>query len=194
MAVPKILDFAHILARRAVEEGGFAIDATVGNGHDTLFLAEQVGAEGRVLGFDVQSDALEEAHRRLESENAAAPVRLLRAGHETMNEHLDENHGGRVDVVMFNLGYLPGSNHEITTQPGSTRTALGHAVELIRPGGVITIVAYTGHEGGREEAETVARYVSDLNAQRFRSLSYHFVNQPNDPPELYVVQKRETEA
>lgn len=193
MTLPNVVDFAHHLVGRALHEGGFAIDATVGNGHDTLFLAEQVGAQGRVLGFDVQSEALDAARQRLESANAAARVTLVHAGHETMTEHVDDDRVGGVDAIMFNLGYLPGSDHETTTQPDPTRTALGHAAELIRPGGVITVVAYTGHKGGREEAETVARYTSDLDAEDFQCLAYRFVNQPNDPPELYMVEKRGTD-
>lgn len=184
-----MLDFAHHLAAQALAPGGLAIDATTGNGHDTVFLAREVGADGRVVGFDVQEEAIKETRRRLRSEDPAASVQLIRAGHETMLDHLNESHRGAVGAVMFNLGYLPGGDHSLTTKPHTTRQALNLSTKLLRPGGVITIVLYTGHEGGPAEAEAVHSWASALSQQAFRALSYRFVNQANDPPRLIAVEK-----
>lgn len=189
MPIQSVLDFAHHLAAQALEPGGLAVDATVGNGHDTLFLAQEVGARGRVVGFDVQEVAIEKTRRRLRSEDPAASVRLIHAGHETMLDHLREPHRGKVGAVMFNLGYLPGNDHTLTTEPGTTRQALDLSTELLRPGGVITVVLYTGHEGGPAEAEAVQSWASALPQQPFQALSYRFVNQVNDPPRLIAVEK-----
>jgi len=189
MPMQSVLDFAHHLAAQALEPGGLAVDATIGNGHDTIFLARKVGAGGRVVGFDVQEEAVEETRRRLRSEGPAASVQLIRAGHETMLEHLGEPHRGAAGAVMFNLGYLPGGDHFLTTEPNTTRQALNQSTELLRPGGVITIVLYTGHEGGSAEAEAVHSWASALPQQAFQALSYRFVNQTNDPPRLIAVEK-----
>ncbi|MFB6271853.1 MAG: class I SAM-dependent methyltransferase [Salinibacter sp.] len=192
MPIPPILDAAHALAARGLGAGELAVDATVGNGHDTLFLVREVGEGGRVVGFDVQADALQATRERVRSEapEAAGRLRLIRGGHEQMLEHIGEEEAGSVGAVMFNLGYLPGGDHSITTEPGTTLEALGAALELLRPGGIVTVVAYPGHEGGAVETEAVAEWGSALPQGAFRVLSYHFVNQANDAPRLFAVEKR----
>jgi len=166
-----------------------AVDATVGNGHDTVVLARAIGEEGRVFGFDVQPDALDATRDRLASEGLIDRVTLIEAGHETMERHLPAAAHGTVDAVMFNLGYLPGSDSPLTTTPATTRPALDAALRLLRPGGVATVVVYTGHEGGEEEAAAVDAWAADLSQSRFRALSYRFVNQRNDPPRLVAVER-----
>jgi len=184
-----VLHRAHSLATGAVRPGGVAVDATVGNGHDTVVLARAIGEEGRVFGFDVQSDALDATRDRLASEGLIDRVTLIEAGHETMERHLPAAAHGTVDAVMFNLGYLPGSDSPLTTTPATTRPALDAALRLLRPGGVATVVVYTGHEGGEEEAAAVDAWAADLSQSRFRALSYRFVNQRNDPPRLVAVER-----
>lgn len=192
MPIPSILDVAHDLAARGVEPGGLAVDATVGNGHDTLFLVQEVGMEGRVVGFDVQTQALEATRERVRSEISGAVdrLRLVHDGHERMKSHLGEEKQGTVGAVMFNLGYLPGSDHSITTETETTLDALRAAVDLLRPGGIITVVAYPGHEGGAVETESVSDWAATLPQDAFRVLSYRFVNPANDPPCLFAIQKR----
>jgi hypothetical protein len=91
---------------------------------------------------------------------------------------------------MFNLGYLPGFDHQITTTSNSTIISLNAAIRLLRAGGIITIVAYTGHAGGQEEANAVAEWASQLPQAQFNVLSYRFINQKNDPPFLIAVEKK----
>lgn len=191
-AIPSLLDFAHTLAAAALAPGGLAIDATVGNGHDTLFLVRKVGASGHVVGFDVQAEALTATRERVQSQapDASDRLRLVHAGHETMAAHLGKGDIGTVGAIMFNLGYLPGGDHSVTTKPATTRRALDASLEFLRPGGVITIVAYPGHEGGEEEAEAVAAWGATLPEDKFLVLSYQFANQTADPPRLYAVEKR----
>jgi 16S rRNA C1402 N4-methylase RsmH len=191
-AIPPILDFAHTLAAAGLEPGGLAIDATAGNGHDTLFLVQEVGPGGRVIGFDVQPDALTATRERVRSRapDASDRLRLVHAGHETMTSHVGEDALGAVGAIMFNLGYLPGGDHSVTTEPATTRRALAASLELLRPGGVITIVTYPGHEGGEAEAKAVADWTASLPEDDVLALSYRFPNQTGDPPRLYAVEKR----
>ncbi len=190
MPIHSVLDFAHVLATRSLTEGGVAVDATVGNGHDTVVLAREVGSAGRVFGFDVQAEAIERTRSRLASEDIGATVDLVQAGHEEMQRHLPAELRGKVGAVTFNLGYLPGSASTLTTRPDTTIPALNVAVRLLRPGGVVTVVLYTGHEGGSAEAEEVDAWAADLPQKQFNVLSYRFVNQKNDPPRLVAVEKR----
>ena len=191
MTLDPILDFAHTLAMRALQTGDVAVDATIGNGHDTLMLAQAVGKGGCVHGFDVQSPAFEQTRARLRTEGVAERVTLHEAGHEHMDRHVPDAVHGTVGAVTFNLGYLPGSDSALTTTPETTLPALDAALGLLRPGGVITAVLYTGHEGGPAEAEAVHEWAAALAQERAEALSYRFVNQQNAPPRLLAIEKQE---
>lgn len=186
-----VLDAAHSIAGHAIRPEDLVIDATLGNGHDTLFLLREIGAEGRVVGFDVQRKALDATRERVQRQAPAIMdrLRLVHDGHEAMAAHLDDEASGTVGAVMFNLGYLPGGDHSIITEPETTCAALTASAELLRPGGVITIVAYSGHQGGEEEFQAVESWAASLPQDAFRALSYRFVNQKNDPPRLFAVEK-----
>ncbi|PQJ35855.1 16S rRNA (cytosine(1402)-N(4))-methyltransferase [Salinibacter sp. 10B] len=190
MPIQSVLDFAHHVVEETLSAGDVAVDATVGNGHDTLALARAVGVEGEVFGMDVQAEALDQARTRLASEGVEERVTLLQEGHETMEAHVPASVRGRVGAVMFNLGYLPGSTSTLTTTPETTIPALKAASALLRPEGVMTVVLYTGHEGGPAEAAAVDSWATDLPQEKFQALSYRFVNQKNHPPRLVVVEKR----
>lgn len=194
MAIDPVLEFAHTLAMEALSPGDTAVDATVGNGHDTVVLARAVGTEGQVLGVDVQADAIDATRRRLAAAGLASRVRLVRAGHETVAEHVPDRRHGRVGAVMFNLGYLPGSDSSLTTTPQTTIPALEAAMRLLRPDGVLTAVLYSGHAGGPEEVEAVEAWAEALPRAQGEALSYRFVNQRNDPPRLIAVEKKGTDV
>lgn len=189
MVIHAVLDYAHVLAGRALERGGVAVDATVGNGHDTVFLAQTVGPQGRIFGFDVQAEALDRTQERLEEHTFETEVHLLHAGHEDMLLHLPEPLHREVGAIMFNLGYLPGGDHTLTTQPETTRNALEVATRVLKPGGVVTVVQYTGHEGGTREAEAVTEWATSLPQDTFEVLFYQFLNHRNDPPRLLAIEK-----
>lgn len=131
--------------------GDAAVDATMGNGWDLLFLAEQVGADGRVFGFDVQSEALAATRKRLQKAEVLERCELHQMGHENMGEVVPVG----VGAVMFNLGYLPYAGREVVTLRETTLQALGTAVRLLKRGGILTVICYRGHPGGAEEAEAV---------------------------------------
>ncbi len=149
-----------VQAQRAVREvlsaGDTAIDATVGNGFDTCFMAELVGPTGRVIGFDVQAAAIESTRNRLKATNQQN-VHLRLKGHETL---ADEVQGDSVAAVMFNLGYLPRSDHFITTVADTSVKAISAAVTALKQDGILTVLSYRGHEGGPEEFAAVERLLS----------------------------------
>ena len=143
---------AHREVENVVKTGDLVVDATAGNGHDTLFLANLVGSEGKVVAFDVQQAAIESTRRRLEEAGVAERVELC---HESHGKILERCGRGEAVAVMFNLGYLPGGDHEVITEVGETLKAVVQALFVLKPGGVMTIVCYTGHPGGREESSAV---------------------------------------
>ena len=184
------LKSARYLAREVILQtvlpGDTVVDATMGNGHDTLMLCEAVGPEGRVWAFDVQAQAVEETGRRLREQGMENRAELVLAGHEHMAEYVKEP----VKAVMFNLGWLPGGDHEVTTRWGTTRRAVESALELLVPSGVLVICAYPGHaEGEREERELTA-FLSALSNRKYNVLHQRFLNAGPGAPECYVVQKQ----
>lgn len=163
-----LVDKAHEAIRAVLGPGDIAVDATVGNGHDTRFLAEAVGENGRVHGFDIQAEALSSAGARLEEAGLRNRVILLHRSHGEMAAALPAQLIAQVRAVMFNLGYLPGSDKRVITASDSTLPALEQSLELLAPGGRISVLAYTGHPGGREEAEAVKAWAGRLDRARFQ--------------------------
>ncbi|NLI70060.1 MAG: methyltransferase domain-containing protein [Firmicutes bacterium] len=185
MVVLKAIEFAKHLVGATLGPGGSAVDATAGNGNDTLLLARIVGREGRVYAFDIQREALNITRSKLVNENLADHVLLINDGHENMDKHVS----GRLDAVMFNLGYLPGGNHNLVTRPASTLKAVDISLRLINRGGIITIVSYSGHPGGMEEREQLAGMLENLDQKQYQVLHYSIINQKNHPPRLFAIQK-----
>ena len=155
---------AHEAVGRVLSDGDLALDATAGNGHDTVFLAERVGEGGRVWAFDVQDAAIAQTRRRLEEAGFGDRVCLIHDTHANLASHLPEAARGRLGAVMFNLGYLPGSDRSLVTDAPSTLAALEASLEVIRPGGLVSLMVYRGHPGGREEWQQVKEWLSKSGA------------------------------
>lgn len=199
MGFLSVLSMAHKLVEERIREGDTAVDATIGGGNDTLFLARLVGTSGRVYGFDIQAEALERAKERLIGADAlhtdsqrlvTERVQLFLAGHEHMEDRVPASAHGKVAAVMFNLGYLPGGDHSVITNAQSTIPALAAALRLLRAGGVLTVVVYPGHPGGDEEAAAVADWCAGLPQAEAQVLVYRFANARNNPPYLIAIEKK----
>lgn len=150
-------------AQRLIEShvslGDVAVDATAGNGHDTLFLARLVGVDGLVFSVDIQQEAIQRLRQKLIHENLIDRVVLSHEDHANIKQIVAPKFHGRIACAMFNLGYLPLGDKSITTQRHSTIQAIRAVSTIIKPGGVITVLAYVGHEGGGEEATAVAEWM-----------------------------------
>jgi hypothetical protein len=190
MILQSVLLFARQLLSGIVQPGDIAVDATVGQGNDTLFLAELVGPQGQVFGFDVQTEAIIAARKKVTAALASdETIHWVHRSHEFMLEEIPLKWHGGVRAIMFNLGYLPGFDHEIKTSADSTIQALNASLNLLHIGGLITIVAYTGHEGALTEADAVVQWSALLPQKLFHVLHYQFLNQINHPPFLMVIEK-----
>ncbi len=184
--LPSVLGFTQDLIGQALTEGDVAIDATVGNGHDTLFLAHCVGSSGMVFGFDIQEEALKAAQARLLEAGLEARTRLILASHETMADWVGPYLlGRRIQAVMFNLGYRPGGDRSRITRPETTLPALDAALKLLGSGSLLTIVLYPGHPGGLVESEAVQEWVQAQLPHCSAVLRYEFLN-PNSPPPILL--------
>jgi predicted methyltransferase len=181
----RLTESAHEAVRGVIRPGEFAVDATAGNGRDTRFLAELVGPTGHVFSLDIQPEALA---RTAVAVRGTDNVTLLLRDHRELRDVIPESACGRVAAVMFNLGYLPGASREVRTRPESTLRGITAALGLLRPGGVLTVLAYTGHTGGREEADAVAGFLASLTGPEFRASEPHATDRPAHP-RLFVVHK-----
>ncbi|MBR5287992.1 MAG: class I SAM-dependent methyltransferase [Clostridia bacterium] len=170
---------------RTLREGDIAIDATMGNGHDTQFLCGLVGACGHVYAFDVQQSAIDNTHARLEAADMSERATLILDGHQNMANHVKET----VRAVMFNLGWLPGAAHAVTTKVETTLQAVNAAAQLLVPGGVMTICVYPGHEEGSRELAALLEWAGALNVRTYNVLHHHFICAAPGTPRLILVQK-----
>jgi hypothetical protein len=196
-----LVNVAHNLIRDKLHSGDIAIDATVGNGHDTVFLVEQVSPSGKVFGFDIQQAAIKSTRAKVESfcrtgemTRSNAPLRpecltLIQASHADMAEKLPVQYHGKISAIMFNLGYLPGSDKSIITWTESTLTALAIASRMLSGNGILTILAYPGHHGGDQEAIEVKNWCEQLDEEQFGVSIFYSTENKVSAPRLYVVDK-----
>ncbi|MDD9266460.1 class I SAM-dependent methyltransferase [Paenibacillus sp. GCM10023248] len=192
MGFVSVLGYAHQLIGQRVQPGDTVIDATLGNGVDTVFLAKLTGRRGCVYGFDIQQQALDQTKMRLEKElpDASSSVHMSLCSHALMEAAVPQDRHGRVAAVTFNLGYLPGADPATITTQESTLPALEAALRLLRKGGIVTIVLYSGHAGGSEEAAAVEAWAQQLPLVSYQVLKYQFMNTSAHAPYLLAVEKR----
>lgn len=166
--------------------GDTVIDATLGNGHDTLMLAELVGETGHVIGFDIQPDAVARTSALLQEHGLLGRCELYAEGHQQIADRVQVP----VKAAVFNLGWLPGSNKSITTLWETTQVAVQSALSLLVQGGVCTICAYPGHEAGDRERFALMDWLSTLRPQEYNVLHHRFLNAGPGAPECFVIQKQ----
>ena len=176
------LEMAHDFLAQVITKDDVVVDATMGNGHDTLFLAKLAK---QVYAFDIQEQALEKTSQRIQ-EAGLTNVDLILQGHETVDQYVTE-----VKAAIFNLGYLPSADKSIITQPQTTIEALDKLCQMLVKGGRIAIMIYYGHEGGDIERDSVMDFVSQLPQQEYTATIYRTLNQINNPPFLVMIEKLE---
>lgn len=176
---------AHLLIRQFVREGDHVIDATCGNGHDTLLLAELVGTDGRVWAFDIQEKAIAETTTRLTSAGLIECASFIHASHETIGLHCNEP----ITAVIFNLGYLPGGDRNVITRPDSTLSGLEQSLDILATGGIVAITIYPGHEGGNLERTALEARMAQLAPSSFHIWRMGQMNVPLEAPYFILIQK-----
>ena len=177
--------WAEELIRQAAGPGAHVIDGTMGNGHDTLWLAELVGENGRVYGFDIQPEAVRQTRERLEAAGFLDRAELFLAGHENIARLVP----GEADAAVFNLGWLPGADKSVRTHVDTTLVAVNAALDKLKEGGLLTVCAYPGHEEGRIELNALTEWARSLPADRYDAMIRAYLNQKNDPPVLFAIKK-----
>lgn len=176
-----ITDIAKQLVGSLLQPGDHAVDATTGNGQDTLALAQTVGSSGKVYGFDIQEEALIATRNMLTTRNTISQVELIQACHSKMAEHIIKP----VHAVMFNLGYLPNGNKSVTTQATTTLSAIEQAQGLLVPGGIISVVTYPGHEEGAREHQALTNWLTEN--PNVQATHIKIENRSTSAPQLFLL-------
>lgn len=169
-----------------IKEGHTAIDLTAGNGNDTCFLAEKVGLTGKIYAFDVQALAIERTRKKLEEYGLIERVRLIQDSHERLDKYINE----KINIAMMNLGYLPNGDKKIITCPKTTITAINKVIEKLENGGILSIILYHGHEGGKEEKTEVEKYLRKIDEKKIDIITISYLNRKNSAPIIYLLHKR----
>lgn len=182
----KIVDLVHMLIRGSYEgrDNLHFVDATCGNGFDTLFLCKVANASGRVSAFDIQKQAVERTTALLDLNLEHKNYSIINDSHENMNKYLSEN----VDAALFNLGYLPFSDKKITTKPETTVNAIINLLPILKEDGRIYITTYISHDTGQEIRE-IYQFLMNLDKAMYNVVHVKVINKENSPPELFIVEK-----
>lgn len=174
------------LIERALYPGAVAVDATLGNGHDALWLCGLVGETGKVYGFDVQAEAVERSRTRLVEAGVEARATLILDGHQNMAAYVAAE---SADAVMFNLGWLPGAAHCVTTRTETTLQAVNAALTVLKEDGVMTVCVYPGHDEGARERDALLAWARELDERAYDVMLRAYLNQSGDPPLMIAVKK-----
>lgn len=167
---------------------GTFIDATLGNGHDTAFILRHPAFKGKVIAFDIQHQAIQSSQEKL----AGFPVehyQLLEASHDQFDQFVSILDYPIVHGAVFNLGYLPGGDHQMTTRPSSTQAAIEQIANRLVKGGQIIVVIYSGHPQGLEEKQVLLESFTNWSQQEFQISHLEYINQKNTPPSLLIIEK-----
>ena len=167
-------------------EGDVAVDFTMGNGGDTLFLSKTVGESGRVYAFDLQPEALTSTEERLRENGAPENYTLICASHHRVKEFVKEP----IKAGMFNLGYLPRSGRKaVTTLRETTMPAVEAALDLLADDGILLVAVYPGHEEGNLEGQMLAEYFATLDRRKICVSRFQIMNSPTSPY-FFIAEKK----
>ena len=159
-------------------ERDVAVDFTMGNGGDTLFLSKTVGETGKVYAFDIQEEALTSTRAYLEENNAPENYQLICASHHRVKEFVE----GPIKAGMFNLGYLPRSGKKyVTTMRETTMPAVKAAIELLDQDAILNIAVYPGHPEGDLEGKMLEEYFESLSRFKVCVTKVKIINSATSP-------------
>ncbi len=179
----RLVELVHHRLERLLSPGDACIDATAGRGRDTLFIAGKIAPEGKVFAFDVQSSAIRETREALYQHGLEKMLHAYEENHAEMKHLIPQSLHGKIKCAVFNLGYLPGGNRSLATIAKHSVRAVESAYEMLQKEGILSVLCYRGHSGGKEEAESLEALCSK------RSWKYEAIagnDNPKSPQLLWV--------
>ena len=180
---------AHYLLLPRLLYADCVVDATAGQGNDTLFLAANTPDNVKILVFDIQQKALAVTKKKLAANGLDQKTRLILDRHENIGRYVKS-----IDVAMFNLGYLPTGDHALCTKPAATLSALNGVLSLLTVHGFVSINSYSGHVVGAQEEAAVDAWLKLLPKDIYTVGSWTMINHPVHSPNLYLIEKVRSEV
>lgn len=184
------IQYSHFILDELIQHfpKGQFIDATLGNGHDSLYLMQHPDFKGSLLAFDIQEQALETSQAKINQINTTAKThQFILDSHANIEQYLEND--AQIHGAIFNLGYLPKGDHSITTRADSTMEALEKMQRYLVKGGKIIVVVYPGHPEGQIEKERLLQELPSWPQTFFQVLQYQFINQANNPPFVLIIER-----
>lgn len=185
----KTASLALTMLSHYIRPGDTVVDATMGNGNDTLKLCELVGSSGKVYGFDIQKQALERTSALLREKGWDNAV-LYQVNHNLVADYIPAG----ISAAVFNLGYLPGGDHRLTTNAADAIEGIGSCVKLMKKDGAAAIVLYPGHPEGYAEKSALLLWAKQLDPSRFHCVHMDMINQSQSAPSILLITKKKGEA
>ncbi len=182
MKLNNLQNFNHQIINTFVSTNAVVVDATCGNGHDTKYIS-QINTQGLTYSFDIQSEAIQNTKLLC---NELTNIKYIHDSHVNINLHVSDS----IDFAIFNLGYLPNSDSNLTTIGSNTIIALSQLLKLLKVGSAISIMIYSGHDDHQEEV-IVQEFISTLNKYSYSILKYEFLNLSNSPYLIVIEKKKE---
>lgn len=173
-----ITDYVHQFVTSHIQNGSICVDATAGNGNDTVFLCEHAGMDGKVFAFDIQEAAIENTKKRVK-ESGYQNAEIIFDSHVNMKKYLEEK---SVDCILFNFGYLPGGNHAIATKASTSIEAIKEGLDCLKKDGIMGLCIYSGKDSGFEEKEAILNYLKQIDSKKYLVLVTEYYNRVNHPP------------
>lgn len=174
-----ITEYVHRTIENHVALGSICVDATAGNGNDTLFLCNKVGETGFVLAMDIQEIAILNTRKKLEEHGLENRVKLVCDSHIHMDQYMKRS---SVDCIVFNLGYLPGGDHNLATKAESSIEAMEKSLKLLKKDGLLSVTIYSGGDSGFEERDRVLEWMKNLDSKKYLVRATQYINRENNPP------------
>lgn len=178
----RIIPFAHNKIKEYLTVNDVAVDATCGNGNDTLFLSK---LSKHVYAFDIQEAAINNTSKLLK-ENNISNVSLIHDSHESFTKHDLKD----IKVIMYNLGYLPGANKDTVTTYKTTINSITNGLTILQEKGLLSITVYIGHKQGKIESEKLLEFVTTLDSKKYNVLIYRMLNKNNSPYNIFIEKLR----
>jgi len=194
LAIKNATDIVQLILRDIISTGDSVVDATCGNGHDSVFLASLVGPSGRLVCIDIQPEAIEKARRRLSEVSDCPETNVILGSHADIRSWVPQEES--ISAVVYDLGYLPGAvkspggERPIVTRAESTIEPIGQALGLLMIRGVILIAVCTGHLGGQEKADALYSFLLTLEEKRLSVARHQWHNQPSNLPLVLIIQRQ----
>lgn len=168
-----------------VQKATILVDGTCGNGHDTLFLAQNAPLNAKIFSFDIQVQALEKAAQILKENQLENSIEFIFDCHSKIDEWVSDP----IDLGMFNLGYLPGSDKNTKTCLEKSLVGITKICEKLSLHGALSIVCYPGHTEGQNEYEGISQFLQKLSSKEYQVMRLQGWNRSSTAPVAFLIER-----